>query len=63
MPQKLSMQIMSVPRVIRKREELVNSPSPSHMPNINQRRSKLGNMGMINRVRFAPAGCSSCGGR
>ncbi len=63
MPQKLSMQIMSVPRITRRRPEITNSPTLSHMPNINQRRSKLGDMGMINRVRFAPAGCSSCGGR
>jgi hypothetical protein len=23
----------------------------------------LGNMGMVNRIRFTKAGCSSCGGR
>ena len=26
-------------------------------------RNPIGGMGMIHRIRFAPPGCSSCGGR
>jgi len=55
------MQVMNVPRVVRIRQ--APPPPSSSMPNLNSRRQQLGSMGMINRVRFAPAGCGSCGGR
>lgn len=61
MPQKITMQVMNVPRVVRIRQ--APPPPSSSMPNLNSRRQQLGSMGMINRVRFAPAGCGSCGGR
>lgn len=61
MPQKINMQVMNVPRVVRIRQ--APAPSSTSMPNLNNRRLQMGSMGMVNRVRFAPAGCGSCGGR
>lgn len=52
---------MNVPRVVRIRQ--APAPSSTSMPNLNNRRLQMGSMGMVNRVRFAPAGCGSCGGR
>jgi hypothetical protein len=63
MPAKMSMQITGVSRVLRGKRHPVHTTTPS-MPVINQGRvNRIGDMGMINRVRYAPSGCGSCGGR
>ncbi len=50
-----SMQTQSVtPNLNSQRVRMVRSP--------NEASGGLNNMGMINRVRFAKSGCSSCGG-
>ncbi len=62
MPEKMNMQIMNVSRVSRGKR--VVHPNISSMPVVNQGRlGNIGSMGMVNRIRHAPAGCSSCGGR
>lgn len=35
---------------------------PAQIPRSTNESGGLNNMGMINRVRFAKSGCSSCGG-
>lgn len=57
----MNMQVMNVPRVVRIRQ--ASGPPSTAMPNLNSRKLQMGSMGMVNRVRFAPAGCGSCGGR
>ena len=47
----------------------MNAPSAVRTANVSKanaqahRRNVLGGMGIIDRIRYTPAGCSSCGGR
>jgi hypothetical protein len=66
MPAKITMQVLRnsyhpsmqarqvAPTLNSQRVQMVRSPNESS--------GGLNNMGMINRVRFAKSGCSSCGG-
>ena len=50
------MSSMNGPRVVRTTNvSNTNAQAP--------RRNVLGGMGIIDRIRYTPAGCSSCGGR
>lgn len=69
MPAKIGMQILRdsnptqvwgiVPQPGFQHSRVVNR---TQIPRVTNESGGLNNMGMINRVRFAKSGCSSCGG-
>lgn len=60
------MNIMNSPmgsRVQRTIKTPVHSPAPAPAPTGRSRGNFLGGMGIVDRIRYTPSGCSSCGGR
>lgn len=57
MSPRMTMNIMNRPMVIRTQPVSRAAPTPA------PRRNVLGGIGIIERIRHTPPGCSSCGGR
>lgn len=64
MPMRISNNSGMPPHFLRATPTTGTSPQTQLLRSANQARSTggLNDMGMINRVRFAKSGCSSCGG-
>jgi len=66
MPAKITMQVLRHSYHPSMQTQLasqaLNAPRAQIVRSANESSGGLNNMGMINRVRFAKSGCSSCGG-
>ena len=66
MPAKITMQVLRNSYHPSMQTQLasqaLNAPRAQIVRSANESSGGLNNMGMINRVRFAKSGCSSCGG-